>query len=185
MQTQVPGVLPDAVNFMLQVERNRILEGVYPISAMPRLCDVLTSSDGFVKVKLEFGDSVGFASLKGKVSATLMTQCQRCLQPMAIKVCGHFKFALVNSDDDSELLPEEFEPYLLDGEEQSVIDIIEDELLLSIPMVTVHETACSDFMNAQDEAGGVREKMQAEKEASHPFAALQAMKNGLKDKKVN
>jgi len=181
MQTQVPGVMPETVNFMRQVERNRIIEGVYPISAMPRLSAVLLDNEGFAKVKLEFGDSVGFASLKGRVTATLTVECQRCLQPLEIPVVGNFKFALVHSEEEFELLPDEFDPYLLTDEDQSIIDIVEDELLLSMPMVTIHETACSDFMKAQDEAGGVREKMLADKEASHPFSALKA----LKDEKGN
>ncbi len=176
MQTKVSGVLPEAVNFMRQVDRNRIIEGAYPVSAMPRLSDSLSNNEGFAIVKLEFGNSVGFASLKGKVTATLTAQCQRCLQPMKTTVTGNFKFALVNSEEELELLPEEFEAYLLEDEEQSIIDIVEDELMLSVPMVLVHEEACSDYMKAQDAAGGVREKMQAEKEAAHPFAALKALK---------
>jgi len=175
MQTQVPGVLPEAVNFMRQVERNRVISGDYPVSSMPRLSEALLNNKGFVTVRLEFGRSVGFACLKGKVSATLTVECQRCLQAMEIMVEGHFKFALVRSEGDIDLLPEAFEPYLLEEGEQSIIDIIEDEILLSIPMVTIHEVACSDFMTAHEKA------LQAEKEAAHPFAALKA----LKGEKVN
>ena len=95
---------------------------------------------------------------------------------MEIEVAGEFKFALVNSEEDFELLPEEFEPYLLAGEEQSIIDLVEDELLLSLPMVTVHENACSDYLASQEKA------IMAAKEAEHPFAALRALKDDLGNK---
>lgn len=165
--------LPETINFMRQVELNRTIEGDYPLVKMGRLSEILVSNEGDVAVKLEFGRSAGFACLKAKVSAKLLVQCQRCLKPIETEVAGDFKFALVKSEEEFELLPEEFEPYLLEGEEQSIISLIEDELLLSLPMVTVHENACSDFMTSQEKA------IEAAKEAEHPFAALKALKDDL------
>jgi uncharacterized protein len=172
MQTQ----MPETLNFVRQVELNRVFDGVYPLSKFARLSETLLSNEGDVTVKLEFGYKVGFACLQGRVSAKVLVECQRCLKPMETELAGGFKFALVNSEDEFDLLPEEFEPYLLEGEEQSVIDLIEDELLLSLPMVTVHDNACSVFMTKQEEA------MKAEKEATHPFAALKALKDDLSNK---
>ena len=180
MQTQLPTELPETANFVRQVELNRTLEGVYPISKFTRLGEVLLSSEGFVSVKLEFTRSVGIASLRGKVSAKLLVECQRCLQPVETEVNGSFKFALVHSEDEFDLLPEEFEPYLLEGEEQSIIDLVEDELLLSLPMVTIHQEACSDFMSKQNQE--LKAAMQAEKEADNPFAVLKALKEELNNK---
>ena len=176
MQTRSPAMLSESLNFLRQVELKRTIEGVYPISKLARLSEVLMSNEGMVSAKLEFCHSVGYACLKGKVSATLLVQCQRCLKPVETKISGRFKFGLVNSEEDFELLPEEFEPYLVEGEEQSVIDLIEDELLLSLPMVTVHENSCSDFMSEQERI------VKAEKEAAHPFAALEALKNDSNNK---
>ena len=172
MQTQ----LPETVNFLRQVELNRTIEGVYSIAKLDRLKQVLHADAGVVTAKLEFGRSVGFNCLKGEISAQLLVECQRCLKPMATKISGSFKFALINSEDEIELLPEEFEPYLLEGDEQSIVDLIEDELLLALPMVLAHDNACSDFMAKQEKT------IKAEKEASHPFAALKSLKDDLSDK---
>lgn len=172
MQTQ----LPETANFKRQVEINRMIEGSFPLVKFTRLGEFLLGNEGDVAVKLEFGHSVGFACLKAKVSAKILVKCQRCLKPMETEVSGDFKFALVNSEDELELLPEEFEPYLLEGEEQSIIDLVEDELLLSLPMVPVHENACSDFMIGQE--GAIKAAKEA-KEAEHPFAALKALKDDL------
>ena len=174
MQKQLPAMLPEMLDFMRQVELNRTIEGNYPLAKLERLAETLLHNEGYVSAKLEFCHSAGFACLKAKASVKLLVKCQRCLKPMETEVTGSFKFALVNSEEDFDLLPEEFEPYLLEGSEQSIIDLIEDELLLSFPMVTVHEDACSDFMTSQAKA------IKATKEASHPFAALKALKDDIK-----
>ncbi len=165
--------MPETMNFVRQVERNRTLEGEYSLAKLERLNEILVDNQGQVNAKIEFCHSVGFASIKGRTSATLLVECQRCLKPMEVEVSGRFKFALVSSEEEAELLPDEFEPYLLEGEEQSVIDLIEDELLLSLPMVTVHNTACSALMTKQ------QKEIKAQKEAAHPFAALKNLKDDL------
>ncbi len=175
MQSHKPVMLPDSVNFLRQVELNRKIEGSYPLAKLARLSDSLLSDEGYVSAKLEFCKSVGIACLKVRASAKLLVKCQRCLKPMETEVKGEFKFALVNSEDEFELIPDEFEPYLLEGEEQSIIELIEDELLLSLPMATVHTDACSDFMITQGEA------IKAAKESAHPFAALKALKDDLEN----
>ncbi len=175
MQTQVPAELPETVNFMRSVELNRTIEGVYSLDKFDRLSATLISNEGQVSAKINFGHSVGFACLTAKVSATLLVKCQRCLEPLEREVSGIFKFALVHSEDEFELLPEEFEPFLLEGEEQSIIDLIEDELILCLPMVTVHEDDCSGYLAKQNRK--VKEAIRAEKEASHPFAALKSLKD--------
>ena len=174
--------MPETVNFVHQVELNRTFEGEYPLAKLQRLQEVIVTDAGVVKdtisdskvtAKIEFCHSVGIACIKGKISATLQVECQRCLQAMEVKVEGRFKFALINDEDEIELLPDEFEPYLLEGEEQSVINLVEDELLLSLPMVTVHDNACSAVMTEQ------QKEIAAQKEAAHPFAALKSLKDSL------
>jgi len=181
MHTQVsaslPGEMPETVNFKRQVELNRTFEGDYPLAKFSRLRELLANTDGHVTAKIEFGRSVGFACIKASVSAKLWLNCQRCLQPLEQDVTGSFKFALVRSEEEFELLPEEFEPYLLEGEEQSMIDLVEDELILCLPMVAAHEDACSSYMEKQNKK--VKAAIEAEKEESHPFAALQSLKDDL------
>ena len=181
MQTQVPATIPETVDFVRQVELNRTIEGVYPLSKLLRLSEALLSTEGDITAKLAFTNSVGFASLKGNVSAKVQLECQRCLAPVATELSGRFKFALLNSEEEFELLPEEFEPYLIEGDEQSIVELIEDELLLCMPMVTMHTDDCSDYMMKQNKAvqAEIEATRKANKEAEHPFAALQALKKDL------
>ncbi len=180
MQTQLPVMLSESLNFARQVALNRTIEGIYPIAKLDRLSETLLSNEGHITAKLEFTNSVGFAILKGQVSAKLLVECQRCLEPVETRLSGSFKFALVNSEEDFELLPAEFEPYLVEGDEQSIVELIEDELLLCLPMVTIHDENCSGYMSKQNRK--MKAEIQAEKEVEHPFAALKALKDDLNNK---
>ena len=170
MQTRVPAELPDTANFLRQVELGATLSGEISISRFRRLAELLVSDSGSAQASAVFGNSAGFASVKGSITADLKVECQRCMQPMDIQVSSRFKFALVHSEDEFDMVPDEFEPYIIEGDEQSLIDIFEDELLLSVPMVPVHEDTCSDFMSEHEL------QKEAEREANHPFAALKALK---------
>lgn len=184
MQKRMPVEIEETLNFAREMARNRTIEGVYPIAKLMRLAALLASSEGLVHVKLAFTNSVGFAALKGKLTAKVQLQCQRCLEPLDAELSGQFKFALVNSEDDIALLPDEFEPCLLAVEEQSVIELIEDELLLCLPMVSVHDSNCSSYMTQQNREiqQKIKAEREAEKKAEHPFAALQALKKDSKGK---
>lgn len=173
MQAHLLKTIPESANFMRQVELNRKIEGGFPLTRLTRLGASLLEKDGMATVKLDFGFSVGVPCLKASVSADVVVTCQRCLKPMRQVIAGSFKLALVNSEDEFELVPEEFEPYLLEGEEQSIIDLVEDELLLSMPMVIMHDDDCSEFM------AGQAEQIKAVREAAHPFAALKELKGDL------
>jgi uncharacterized protein len=77
-----------------------------------------------------------------------------------------FRFGLVTSEDEAELLPGEFEPLLVTGSEVSLPDLVEDELLLSLPIVARHEEACSELLQKHKKDEGVQQ------DTYKPFAAL-------------
>lgn len=161
--SQIPGV----VDFLQLAENNRQLEGVLPISELGRLHDVLNSTDGEVVVKLKFGLKRGVRSLTGSVSVDLELICQRCLNPLMVTIEGKFCFALIDGADDVEDLPEDMEPYVVEGDQQSIVDVVIDELLISIPLVAKHEGSCSDYMS--DEV--------VEEKTYRPFASINDLLN--------
>jgi len=166
----MPKQLPETANFLKQAERNVTLEGVYPLVKLERLTESLSDNSGELFAKLHFTSGSGYLGLHGTVEASLDLVCQRCLQPMKYPVSGQFKFGLMTSEKHEDKVPSDAEPYLLEGEEQSVVDILEDELLLSIPIAVRHPNECSEFLQKQNE------ERRAEKEKSNPFAALKDLK---------
>ncbi len=162
--------LPETLNFLRQVERSYRFEGSVSVADLDRLSGILAETTGEAEVSFEFGSCVGFACLKGHVSVDLQVQCQRCLQPMTVRVDSNFKFALVHSEEEADELPDEFEPYLIEGDDQSIKPLLEDEILLSLPMVSRHELDCSAFFSEHEK------QVKADKEAAHPFAVLKGLK---------
>lgn len=166
----MPKQLPETANFLKQAERNVTLEGVFPLARLERLSESLNDNSGELFAELHFTSGTGHLGLHGTVEASLDLICQRCLQPMKYQVSGQFKFGLITSEKYEHKVPSDAEPYLLEGDEQSVLDILEDELLLSIPIAARHAEECSDFLQQQNE------ERRVEKEKSNPFAQLKDLK---------
>ena len=162
--------LPETANFIKQAERNATLEGLMPLVKLERLSESLHDNSGELFATLRFTSGTGYLGLNGMVEASLDLICQRCLQPMKHKVSGRFKFGLMTDEKYEDKLPPDAEPYLLEGDEQSVIDILEDELLLSLPIAATHQEECSEFLLQQNE------ERRVEKEKANPFAVLKDLK---------
>ena len=163
--------LPETANFIRYAERDRGFEGDWPVARFERLKPVLNTDQGTVHAILKFGERSGIAYFKAEISADLDMICQRCAQPMIQHVKGGFLFGFVRSEDEMDMLPEDMEPLLVVDEEQSIFDLIEDELLLSLPQVNAHSEECSDYLLQQ------KERQQADKMASSPFAVLKNLKS--------
>ena len=166
----MPKQLPETTNFLKQAERNVTLQGAMPLVRLERLSGVLSGNSGELIAELQFTSGNGYLGLHGKVEASLELICQRCMQPMKHTVSGQFKFGLMTSEKFEHKVPADADPYLLEGDEQSVLEILEDELLLSIPIAVTHQKPCSEFLQQQEE------EQRIEKEKSHPFAALKDLK---------
>ena len=166
----MPKQLPETTNFLKQAERNVTLEGVMPLAKLERLSEVLCGNSGELIAKLYFTSNKGYLGLHGKVDATLELTCQRCMEPMKHEVSGRFNLGLMTSEGFEDKLPPDVDPYLLEEDEQSVLDILEDELLLSVPIAAMHQQECSAFLQKQNK------ERRVEKEKSNPFAVLKDLK---------
>lgn len=108
--------------------------------------------------------------------ATVHLTCQRCLQPMAQPLDVDRTIRFVPGEDEAAQLDEELEedvlalPRLLD-----LAALIEDELILGLPIVPMHES-CPQPLVFNGEA--VTDSEEPEEERPNPFAALAALKSG-------
>jgi len=113
-----------------------------------RLQNLLAHSDGQLSFKLRGGkDSNKTAYLQLKVQGSVALTCQRCLQPFEYEIKVDAYYVLVR--DESEMpAPEEEgddEDYLPIQVEMRVLDLIEDEVLLALPIAPKHEEgACTN-----------------------------------------
>ena len=158
--------LPDSVDFLKQVERNACFEGVWPVSDFSRLAEVVCSNQGEVTARLKFATRAGTNCLDGHVQAELELRCERCLEPVKRHIESGFRFGLITREDEADALPKEFEPLLAQNYELSLIELVEDEILLSLPIVARHDEECSEILQKHKDDDRVQH------DTYKPFAAL-------------
>ena len=154
--------LPVRVDFLKQVERKACFEGTWPVALFERLVEAI----GEVSVWLKFGTRAGTPCLDGRVQAELALRCERCLEPVMHSIDSNFRFGLIASEGEADLLPKEFEPLLVADTEQSLLELVEDELLLSLPIVARHDGQCSEILQKH-----IKDD-RAQHDTYRPFAAL-------------
>lgn len=158
--------MPACVDFLKQVERKAEYEGTWSVSAFERLAEAISSSRGEVSARLKFGTRAGIPCLDGRVQAELELRCERCLEPVTQRIDSEFRFGLITSEGEAELLPKEFEPLVVSDVEQSLVELVEDELLLSLPIVARHDEDCSEILQKHKQDG------KSQHDTHRPFAAL-------------
>lgn len=101
-----------------------------------------------------------------KASATVRLECQRCLQPMAQALHADRQLRFVDGEDEAARLDEDSDDDVLAlPASLDLLALIEDELILALPLVPRHEVCPQPLpMSAADEG--------AEEETPHAFAAL-------------
>ena len=174
--------LPVHVDPLRFAETGRVLDGRYRLAEFTRLADSLVDDEGEVEVEFRFGiDEAGVRTLDLWFRAEVRLRCQRCLEAMAHTLEGHNRLGMVVSSGEAERLSPEYDPLLIDGTEPLFLrDVVEDELLLSLPVVARHERgacAAAHLVAPEGESGADEEKPE---ERENPFAVLADLKTDSK-----
>jgi uncharacterized protein len=168
--------LPDLVEPLALAERGAHLEGILDLARLTRLGRDLAHATGGVAVWLDFvRDEQGRPQVTGRIRATLALTCQRCLEPMEVPLDLEVGLGLLPSDADAQHLSPGIEPLLVGEEPVSLVQLVEDELLLALPAVPMHPPAVCRGTAAL--AAGA-----APGRPDSPFAALEALRSGANKK---
>ena len=149
-------------------------EGAIALSELTRLGGLLYPADAAAsarKVELQFEFSrneFDVPIIAGQLQTSLELQCQRCLQALEMPMKLDFRLMIDASD---ELLRDSSEETLYsDDGYVDLYELVEDELILAIPLVALHEdSGCNEYWpaaEAQTEAGA----------QDNPFAVLRQLK---------
>lgn len=157
----------------LDFARNgREISGEAPVASLLRLLDMLENPQGILSYTVRGGvDKQGIPSLDVSVSGSLRLRCQRCLNGMdyAVRLETHLllrdQAALDALDSGIDGEDELFDSTLADAH-LDVLDVLEEEILLSLPIAPKHEL---DACQAAD--GG-----NTSEEEKTPFAVLAKLK---------
>ncbi|QCP50479.1 DUF177 domain-containing protein [Trinickia violacea] len=127
--------------------------------------------------------------LRLAVHGSAWLECQRCLAPYEQAFDVDAIYRLVATEEEAEEFPlDDDEVDVIVGSRQfDLVDLIEEELLLSLPLVPkhdvcpqVHESLVSGVGSAEDveETGEEQGEADGEPGKPNPFAALEALKRG-------
>jgi len=162
--------LPERVEIARQAQARRIYEGALPLARMRRLMESLADDQGEARYTVAFGiDELGIQYLDLAVQAGLPLVCQRTLERFVLPVEIRERLGVIAHEAAEAGLPEGCEPLLAPDGTVSIGEVIEDELILALPVVPVKPGAPLEWTDPSEEgvAGATRD---------NPFAALGALK---------
>lgn len=174
--------------------RNGVINAALPIARLQRLQASLAGTgqtDTAVMVQLTFGhDDEGRRRLVGKLDAAIQLLCQRCLQPLQQQLHCNLDVLILDSEAALKALPAAdavaIDVIVDETGELDVLALIEDELLLSLPLVPLHEDPhCSSALDLVRRKSGQEDELDAQgaNRRQNPFAVLAALKQDPKQDK--
>lgn len=163
---------PAIVDPWAMVRGRRGFTGSWPLARMRRLAELLVRTTGEARFSLAFDtDETGMPYVEVTVAATVWLRCQRTLEPFAYEVDHRSRLGLLASEQDEPALPAGFEPLVVTDDQVRPADLVEDELILALPLVPRSGDGPRDYVSGTPDEPAVAE------EQDGPFAALKALKD--------
>jgi len=163
--------IPDHVPLDKATQAGRLITGQLAVSKLPRLQGVVAeqrSDQEQLNVALQFGrDENGWPVVEVSVQGAVMLTCQRTLAPFLCTLESSSTVALVTSESEATSLPEALEPVLCEQGEVRLIELVEEEVLLALPLRPVSPE--STPMQALDDTAAVVDDRQ------RPFAEVESL----------
>ena len=150
-----------------------VLEERFPLSQFtrlrPSLAVVEESESGTARARFRFRRQEGRLLASIEVEADLPLTCQRCLQPVNWPISGSTQLAFAEPGSVAPAAGDPYEVFETHGGFVALGDVVEEELLLALPLVAMHapqacKAAVPQEVRSEDPAASER--------AQTPFAGL-------------
>jgi uncharacterized protein len=171
----------DQVNAKELSARAAVLERHYDLAQFERVAEAGGLPGTRIDARLQFGACEGRTTADVRVAGTVVLECQRCLQPCAISVDESALVAIVREEMDD--VPGGYEPFVGEPECVSLAALIEEQVLLALPLVPAHEAGAGECLSSAAEVvplapasavGNAAEVAAVEKKQT-PFANLREL----------
>ncbi len=179
--------LPISIDPVRFSKAKRVCHGRVKLSELPRLLESLAPGAEEKIVEAEMGFSVDEESrvvIEIKVKTVLLLVCQRCLGHFELPVIIQHLLAPVQGFDEAEKLPTHLDPCWLKEGVVSPLELVEEELLLAIPLVPMHdEKECENAGILEHLAFETQRSFSAEsagkepRNLANPFSVLSDLKH--------
>lgn len=165
--------LPITIDPRKSAQRRLECEGYFDVSGMNRLLAASISCSEQVNVSVKFDvDELGLIVISGQGSATVALACQRCNEAFDNEIAIDFSFSPVKNAEAADSLPSYYDAIEFDENgEVNLREIVEEELLLSIPLIPKH--SLEDCSAPSDSVWG---ELPEELDKPNPFDVLKQLK---------
>ncbi|CAD5107809.1 YceD family protein [Zestomonas carbonaria] len=167
------GPIPPHVDPRKLADRGATLECETPLADLQRLCDPLADNVGTVRAKFVFErDERNAVVMHSVLDTEVKMVCQRCLELVALPIHSECDYAVVKEGANTQSVPKGYDVLELGEDPLDLLDLVEDELLLALPIVPAH-----DPKDCQQPAGlDEPESSEDEVTRSNPFSVLAQLK---------
>ncbi len=147
--------------------------GEYPVRSASRLRELLASGadNEVLQVDLQVDAQSGWPRLHGSVVGGMALECRRCGKSYRQDVDLALDLRLVSSDAEERALLSQADPYRIEDDRLALYELIEDEVLLALPMLP----RCESCENAAQSAVPPAQEQPVQEQVAkreNPFAAL-------------
>lgn len=151
-------------------------DGEVPLASMPRLQDRIEAASAgsmMARARLSFGKEHGANVARIRVAAEVPLRCERCMDLMSWPVRTEATLALAADLSAADAAPAGLEPVLAEQGRVVLRDLVEEELLLALPLVARHEDAAQCAAGAgAGKFDSATENAVADEVTQKPFAQL-------------
>ncbi|ODS25112.1 hypothetical protein AB835_00125 [Candidatus Endobugula sertula] len=171
--------LPRRIDPRKFAQQGIIITGLVELALLPRVCSALCSDEGEIQASLEFGlNEQRLLCLCGQITASLQQQCQRCLAPAPLSLSCELQLVMVWDEETAINIPKIYDPWVVGEGQTDIYQVLEDELLLSLPIVSYHEEECvpKEYFSSKDKCV---DKVVSHRQQGNPFQVLEQLKGAL------
>ena len=136
------GALPKQLDLRGLAARGVQINGTVSSDDLPRLAESGIGIVDLGSAAFDFRrDEEARYVVAVSVEVKVVMQCQRCLGDMEVPITTASLMACVWTDEEAASLPATYEPLLVE-DAADLSDIVEEEILLAIPVSPIHEMEC-------------------------------------------
>lgn len=168
--------LPLTIDPYKDAQRRIDYNGYIPGELFTRLSEAVGEVKSDAQVTLSvYVDPQRLTVIKGTATIDVALGCQRCGEDFTQNLDCELLFSPVKNMDQAGDLPEIYEPIETDSfGEVNLLDMIEDEFLLSLPLVPMHQLEHCEVSEDEQVFGELPEELASK---PNPFAILAKLKN--------
>lgn len=157
--------------------QNAKIKGQLSSQQLQRLSDAVVGDFSPISCEMTFyREADGHAMIRGHMAGKVNLTCERCLEPVEHVIDTSFEVRPVLTDAQAQQHQKDVDIVMLN--EEGTLDalaMLEDELLLSLPIVIYHDDDCRPVMQFGDDV------VEEDAPRENPFAILASMSRREKE----